>query len=64
MGMIIVADQGRIVYAALQGKVTMELRRAIAMAQADAEGIGAAGIIVPLVELIARSASTLDLRNI
>jgi len=35
MGMMIVADQGRIVYAALQGEVAKELRRAIAMPQAD-----------------------------
>lgn len=35
--------------AALQGELTRELRRAIATAQADAKGVGAAGIGVPLV---------------
>ena len=36
--------------AALQGELTKELKRAIAKAQADANGVGAAGIGVPLVD--------------
>lgn len=49
--------------AALQGELTKELRRAIARAQADANGVGAAGIGVPLVDknLTAATAHVLPL---
>jgi DNA-binding CsgD family transcriptional regulator len=72
IGVIIVADHGRILHAnqaakymlaakspvialggclaALQAELTKELRRAIATAQANAIGVGAAGIGVPLVD--------------
>ena len=72
IGVIIVAEQGRILHAnqaaqrmfaarspivslggclcALQGELTKELRRAIATAQQNPNGIAGSGIGVPLVE--------------